>query len=167
MSSEPRRCPFCNAVMTPGQRMCPNPDCGNPYPFDDEQATQPRRPAGVVAAGARGRAGVAPAARAACRSGGALAALAPHRTILVLVGVLVLIVLVGFLLFRFGHVVLRGRSPGPVDACRRPRPAPVVVPPTARAPGGSPVAGPSPSPGAGTVISPAALRRRRPRPASA
>ena len=39
MSSEPRRCPFCNAVMTPGQRTCPNPECGNPYPFDDEQLT--------------------------------------------------------------------------------------------------------------------------------
>ena len=41
MSSEPRRCPFCGSVMAPGQRTCPNPECGNPYPFDDEQATNP------------------------------------------------------------------------------------------------------------------------------
>ena len=148
MSSEPRRCPFCNAVMAPGQRMCPNPDCGNPYPFDDERTAGPP-PAGAAptrnprAARGGGREG---------GGGGALASLAPHRTILVLVGVLILIVLVGFLLFRFGMSFFEAGRPDP-STLPTSTAGPVVVPPTLAA-GGSPVAGASPSPG--TVIAPAA-----------
>ena len=69
-----------------------------------------------------------------------------------LVGVLVLIVLVGFLLFRFGMSFFEAGRPDP-STLPTSTPGPVVVPPTLAA-GGSPVAGASPSPGAGTVISP-------------
>lgn len=147
MSSEPRRCPFCNAVMTPGQRTCPNPECGNPYPFDDDQLTSsppPGTPPGAAPSGSRRRAGRDGG------GGGALASLAPHKTMLVLVGVLILIVLVGFLLFRFGMSFFEAGRPDP-STLPTSTAGPVVVP----TPGASPAALPSPSPGAGTVISPA------------
>ena len=153
MSSEPRRCPFCNAVMTSGQRMCPNPECGNPYPFDDEQTTN-LPPAGGPASRPARAAGGRGAGREGAAAGGALGALAPHKTILVLVGVLVLIVLVGFLLFRFGMSFFEAARPDP-STLPTSTAGPVVVPPTLSA-AGSPVAGASPSPGAGTVIAPAA-----------
>jgi hypothetical protein len=143
--------------MTPGQRMCPNPDCGNPYPFDDEQAAGPPPPSGAPLADAPSRS--PRASRGGGRgsgaggAGGALAALAPHRTILVLVGVLILIVLVGFLLFRFGMSFFEAGRPDPSTPPTSTA-GPVVVPPTLTA-GGSPVAGASPSPGTGTVIAPA------------
>ena len=156
MSSEPRRCPFCNAVLTPGQRMCPNPDCGNPYPFDDEQATGPLPPPGTPpeAAPSRSpRAARGGGGRGAGGGGGARAVLAPHRTILVLVGVLILIVLVGFLLFRFGMSFFEAGRPDP-STLPTSTAGPVVVPsvPSAASPGTLP----SPSPGAGTVIAPGA-----------
>lgn len=157
MSSEPRRCPFCNAVMTPGQRMCPNPECGNPYPFDDEQAAGPPPPGAPFGAApsrdprAGGRRG---AGREGGAAGGALGAFAPHKTILVLVGVLILIVLVGFLLFRFGMSFFEAGRPDP-STLPTSTAGPVVVPPTLSATG-SPVAGASPSPGTGTVIAPSA-----------
>jgi hypothetical protein len=141
--------------MTPGQRMCPNPDCGNPYPFDDEQATGPLPPPGAPAGDAPSRS--ARAARGGGRGGGAgggggaLAALAPHRTILVLVGVLILIVLVGFLLFRFGMSFFEAGRPDP-STLPTSTAGPVVVPSVPSA--ASPVTLPSPSPGAGTVIAP-------------
>jgi hypothetical protein len=151
MSSEPRRCPFCNAVMTPGQRTCPNPECGNPYPFDDEQLTSSPPPVGASSRPVRGAAG-GPGRGGNADGGSALGALAPHKTVLVLVGVLVLIVLVGFLLFRFGMSFFEAGRPDP-STLPTSTAGPVVVPPTVAA-SGSPAAGPSPSPGAGTVISP-------------
>ena len=153
MSSEPRRCPFCNAVMTSGQRMCPNPECGNPYPFDDEQAANLSPPAGGPTRPGRGEAGGA-SRRGTAANSSPLGALAPHKTVLVLVGVLVLIVLVGFLLFRFGMSFFEAGRPDP-STLPTSTAGPVVVPPTLSA-NGSPVAGPSPSPGAGTVIGPPA-----------
>ena len=154
MSSEPKRCPFCNAVMTPGQRMCPNPECGNPDPFDDEQPTTNLPPPGEARTRAGRAAGAGAGGRGGSAAGGPLAALAPHKTALVLVGVLVSIVLVGFLLFRFGMSFFEAGRPDPSIAPPSTA-APVVVPPTLSAIG-SPVAGASPSPGAGTIISPAA-----------
>ena len=152
MSAEPRRCPFCNAVMTPGQRTCPNPECGNPYPFDDDQLTSapppPGAPPSAAPSASRRRAG-----REVGGGGGALASLAPHKTILVLVGVLILIVLVGFLLFRFGMSFFEAGRPDP-STLPTSTPGAVVVPSPAASVNGSPVAGPSPSPG--TVISPGA-----------
>jgi hypothetical protein len=152
MSSEPKRCPFCNAVMTPGQRTCPNPECGNPYPFDDEpttnlppSATTPGR-AGRAAGGSRGE-------RGSGGAGGSLGGLAPNKTILVLIGVLVLIVLVGFLLFRFGMSFFEAGRPDPSTLATSTA-GPVVVPSPPALINGSPVAGASPSPG--TVISPPA-----------
>jgi hypothetical protein len=83
-----------------------------------------------------------------------MAALAPYRSVLVLVGVLVLIVLVGFLLFRFGMSFFEAGRPDPSTLATSTA-GPVVVPPTLAATG-SPAAVASPSPGAGTVIAPAA-----------
>ena len=152
MSSEPRRCPFCNTLMTPGQRTCPNPECGNPYPFDEEPTTELPPPGGTPSRA--GRAARAGAGRDGGAATGALAALAPHKTILFLAGVLVLIVLVGFLLFRFGMSFFEAGRPDP-STLPTSTAGPVVVPPSL-APSGSPAPGASPSPGAGTVISPAA-----------
>jgi hypothetical protein len=151
MSSEPRRCPFCNSVMAPGQRTCPNPECGNPYPFDDEQATNPPTGGTPTRSGRQSGGG---AARGGNPSGGPLASLAPYKTVLMLAAVLALIVLVGFFLFRFGMSFFEAGRPDP-STLPTSTPGPVVVPPTLAA-GGSPVAGASPSPGAGTVISPGA-----------
>lgn len=148
MSSEPRRCPFCNAVMTPGQRTCPNPECGNPYPFDEEQAVSPPSAAGSPPSPRAARGG-----RGASAGGSPLGALAPHKTLFVLAGILILIVLVGFLLFQFGMSFFAGGRPDPSSSPTS-TPGPVVVP-TLPGAAGSPVAGPSPSPGAGTVIAPA------------
>lgn len=152
MSSEPRRCPFCNAVMTPGQRTCPNPECGNPYPFDEEPTANLPPPGEARSQPARG-AGAGRAERGGSTAGGPLAALAPYRTVLVLIGVLVLIVLVGFLLFRFGMSFFEASRPDP-STLPTSTAGPVVVPPTLAATG-SPGVGASPSPG-GTIISPAA-----------
>jgi hypothetical protein len=149
MSSEPKRCPFCNTVMTPGQRMCPNPECGNPYPFDDEPTTN-LPPPGEAASSRRERIGRREGGGAA----GALGPLAQHKTILILIGLLVLIVLIGFLLFRFGMSFFESSRPDPSTLATSTA-GPVVVPPPLP-PAGSPVPGASPSPGTGTVISPSA-----------
>ena len=85
-------------------------------------------------------------------SGGPLAAVTQNKTILVLVGVLVLIVLVGFLLFRFGMSFFEAGRPDPSTQATSTA-GPLVLPPTL-APGGSPVPGASPSPAAGTTIAP-------------
>jgi hypothetical protein len=74
---------------------------------------------------------------------------------LILIGVLVLIVLVGFLLFRFGMSFFEAGRPDPSTQVTSTA-APVVVPSPPALIGGSPVAGASPSPGTGTVISPGA-----------
>ena len=134
--------------MTPGQRTCPNPECGNPYPFDDEQATGP-----PPAPGAPPSPRAARAARGGNTGSSPLGALAPHKTLLVLAGILILIILVGFLLFQFGMSFFAGGRPDPSSSPTS-TPGPVVVPSLPPA-GASPVAGPSPSPGAGTVIAPA------------
>jgi hypothetical protein len=151
MSDDQRKCPYCGMAMTPDQRACP--DCGNPYPFDDEAtATLPAS----VASGrsARPAAGAPPPTEPAPRpaAGGPLAALAPYKTILVLVGVLILIVAVGYLLFRVGMSFFEAGRPDP-STLPTTTAGPVVVPPTLSA---SPAPGASPSPGSGTVIGPAA-----------
>jgi hypothetical protein len=132
-------------AMAADQRACP--DCGNPYPFDDDAPTldmppptRPGRQAGGAGAGA---------------SGGAAGFITQYKTVLVLIGVLVLIVAVGYLLFRIGMSFFEAGRPDPAAISTSPA-GPVVVPPTL-SPGGSPVPGASPSPAAGgTVISPAA-----------
>jgi hypothetical protein len=146
MSDDQRKCPYCGMAMAADQRACP--DCGNPYPFDDDAPTldmppPPTRP---------GRQG-GPAS--AAQAGGAAGFVARYKTVLVLVGVLVLIVAVGYLLFRIGMSFFEARRPDPSSITTAPA-GPVLVPPTLSAPG-SPAPGASPSPGTGgTVISPAA-----------
>jgi hypothetical protein len=81
-----------------------------------------------------------------------MAALAPHKTLLVLVGVVILIVLVGYLLFRVAMSFFEGSRPDPASLAMTPVP-PVVQPPALAA---SPGPGASPSPGAGTLIAPSA-----------
>lgn len=80
--------------------------------------------------------------------GGVPAALARYKTALVLVGVLIAIIVVGYLLF---SVAMRYFETGRPDPGSLPNatPAPVVVP-------GLPSPGPSPSPSPGTVIQPSA-----------
>jgi hypothetical protein len=132
--------------MAPGERACP--ECHEPYGSDDDTNVLPRtdlppragRPARAARAGA---------------ASGPLAALAPYKTILLLVGVLVLIVAVGYMLFSVAMLFFQGSRPvpssdGPVASSPGP-----VQPPLGAAPG-SPVPGASPLPGGGTVIAPAA-----------
>jgi hypothetical protein len=145
MSDDQRKCPYCGMAMAADQRACP--DCGNPYPFDDEAPTLDLPP---PARGGRqsGPAGAAPAAGPAAQG-------SQYKTVLVLVGVLVLIVAVGYLLFRFGMSFFEAGRPDP-SSLSTSTAGPVVVPPTLSAPGSpQPGASPSPAPG-GTVISPAA-----------
>jgi hypothetical protein len=142
--------------MASDQRACQ--DCGNPYPFDDEPARAaapgPDRPARA----ARGAGGPSAASGADGGSGGGLrsgalagplAALAPYRTVLVLVGVLVLIVAVGYALLRFGMSFFEAGRPDPTTQAAL-TPGVVVTPPALASPG----PGASPSPGAGTIIAP-------------
>jgi hypothetical protein len=138
MSADQRKCPYCGMAMAPDQKACP--DCGNPYPFDEEPAPTAALP-GTPPRGGRPTGGDA---------GGPTPASAPYRTVLVLVGVLVLIVAVGYLLFRVGMAFFEDRRPDP-GSLPTATAGPVVVPPSLSA---SPAA--SPSPGPGTVISPAA-----------
>jgi hypothetical protein len=75
--------------------------------------------------------------------------------VLILVGVLVAIVAVGYLLFRVGMSFFEAGRPDPTSIATAPA-GPVLVPPTLSAVG-SPVPGASPSPvTGGTVISPSA-----------
>src|SRR4051812_15238024 len=106
MSTEQRACPYCGTSLAADQRTCPNPSCGLPYPFDDEPSPVPGSPDNTTAAppGRPGRPG---------RPAGANAdnPLAPYKTVIILVGVLVLIVGVGYLLFRFGVSYLESGRP--------------------------------------------------------
>lgn len=156
MSVEQRKCPYCGMGMAADQRACP--DCGNPYPFDDEPATNlpppdPTRQGGM-AGGPSPRQGRSPGGRtagAAVGASGALAALAPYRTWLILGGVVVLIVLVAYLLFRIGMSYFESGRPDPSTtpaAATTPIVPPAILP--------SPAAGASPSPAAGTTIGPGA-----------
>lgn len=148
--------------MSADQRSCP--DCGNPYPFDDDDAppaqpTIPGRPqrsdlsggsaAGVGGGGAAASAQPPGRQRVGARSGGFLDAIAPYRTTLVLAAVLILIVVVAYVLFSIVMAYFGERRPDP-SSLPTPIAGPVLVP------NGSPVPGASPSPGTGTVISPAA-----------
>jgi hypothetical protein len=140
-------------AMTADQRICP--DCGNPYPFDDEQAAAgeaphptrqmrgaaPTDPPGVLPTGRPPR---GPSSGGGGAGGSFLAALAPYRTVLVLVGVLVVIVVVGYLLFSIAMRYFESGRPSP-GALPNATPAPVLVP-------GLPSPGPSPSPS--TLIQP-------------
>lgn len=153
MSTEPRKCPYCGMAMSSDQRTCP--DCGNPYPFDDEsggqqdgtrqmpQYSQPE-PAQSTPTGRP------PRPTNSGSGGGLMAALAPHRTALVLVGVLIAIIVVGYLLFSVAMRYFESGRPEP-GSLPNATPAPVVVPSPAVP---SPGAGASPSPG--TVIQPSA-----------
>lgn len=147
--------------MAPDQKTCPNPLCGNEYPFDDEPpetaaapVPAPPEPSGAPA----GRAGRASSSRAAgpglapgngAGGGSPLEQVKQYRAALVLVGVLVLIVGVGYLLFRVGMSYFEAGRPDP-STLPTATAGPVVVP---GAPA-SPVPGVSPSPG--TAIEPAA-----------
>jgi hypothetical protein len=145
MSDEQRKCPYCGMTMAADQRACP--DCGNPYPFGDDAPTLDVPP------GTRG--GRQSGASGGAAGGGAMGFVSRYKTFLVLVGVLVLIVAVGYLLFRVGMSFFEAGRPDPSSIATSPA-GPVLVPPTLAAPG-SPVPGASPSPGAGgTVISPPA-----------
>jgi hypothetical protein len=149
MSSQQRACPYCGTALAPDQRTCPNPRCGNPYPFDDDlptltddepppAAASPQRPARTPAREAR------------------VAATSTARTILILVGVLVLIVGLGYLLFQYGVSFLDSRRPDPTPFATTTA-GPVVTPPAAAASPGA-VASPSPGslgPSAGASPSPA------------
>lgn len=165
MSDEQRKCPYCGMTMAADQRACP--DCGNPYPFDDD-ATMPDptapappragRPLRGAATGGPPGSGSGPGGGRAGPTGaaGIMALVEQYKTILVLVGVLVLIVAVGYLLFQFGMSFFAGGRPDPSTLATSPAgPVAVSTPPTL---GASPVVpGASPSPGAGgTVIQPSA-----------
>ncbi|MFN8632850.1 MAG: SH3 domain-containing protein [Chloroflexota bacterium] len=150
MSDEQRTCPYCGAAMASDQRTCP--DCNNPYPFDDEQV---RAAPGRAETSRMSAAGGGPSdGPASGPPSGPLAALAPYRTILVLVGVLVLIVVVGYALFSIGMSFFASGRPDPGALATAPA-GPVVTPP-ALLPSPGPGPGASPSPGTGTVISPSA-----------
>jgi hypothetical protein len=145
MSDDQRKCPYCGAAMAADQRACP--ECGNPYPFDDDAPTLDLPPPPTRAGRQGGGARPAPAS-------GPMGTVSQYRTILVLVGVLVLIVAVGYLLFRFGMSFFEAGRPDP-SSLSTSTAGPVLVPPTLSATG-SPAPGASPSPAAGgTVISPA------------
>src|SRR5215207_9649005 len=101
MSDDQRKCPYCGMAMAPDQRACP--DCGNPYPFDEEPAPTAALP-GTPPRGGRSAGG---------ESGGPTPAAAPYRNLLVLAGVLVLIIAVGFLLFRVVMAYFEDRRPDP------------------------------------------------------
>src|SRR3954447_12890776 len=119
MSSQQRACPYCGTSLAADQRTCPNPSCGLPYPFDEEPRTLPDA----------AEAPTMPARPKRSPSGdNPLAALAPYRTVLILVGVLILIVGVGYLLFRFGVSYLEAGRPDP-SAVAPATAGPVVVPP--------------------------------------
>jgi len=168
-------------AMAADQRTCP--DCGNPYPFDNEGAAAggqpdstrqmrgaaPQEPTGFAptampssrptrgggqAAGAPG--GTGSRGGGGGNTGGPLAALAPYRTALILIGVLVLIVVVGYLLFSVAMRYFESGRPEPGSSPNA-TPAPVVVP-------GPPSPGPSPSPS--TLIQPAASPSPSPSPAA-
>ena len=135
MSSQQRACPYCGTSLAADQRTCPNPSCGLPYPFDDEPQTLPDA---TEASTSTGRPKRTPG------QDNPLGGLAPYRTILILVGVLILIVGVGYLLFRFGVSYLEAGRPEP-SAVATATAGPVVVPSPASA---SPTtAGAAPSPG--------------------
>ena len=137
MSDEQRKCPYCGMAMAADQRACP--DCGNPYPFDDEvTATLPASVASGAAAAVPG--GTQRPGRPSTRAGGAtgggvMAALAPHKTVLVLIGVLILIVLVGYLLFRVAMSFFEGSRPDPASLS--------TTEPAAGEPGAEPSASPA------------------------
>ena len=148
--------------MSADQRSCP--DCGNPYPFDDDE--QPAPPTGPIRPTRGdpnrgmppGGPGTAPAGapqhsrpRPAGPGGGILEKIAPYRTALVLAAVLILIVVVAFVLFSVVMAYFGERRPDP-SSLPTPIAGPVLVPTLTASPG----PGASPSPGTGTVISPAA-----------
>src|SRR6266700_753766 len=104
MSSEQRACPYCGTSLAQDQRTCPNPSCGLPYPFDDEPSPLPASPDTVATPGRPPR------------GGGSDNPLAPFKTVLILVGVLVVIVGIGYVLFRFGVSYLEAGRPDPAAA---------------------------------------------------
>lgn len=131
MSSEHRACPYCGTTLAQGQRTCPNPSCGLPYPFDDEPSPPPGTPDTLVM----------PTARPG-RPPSAGNPLARYKTVFILVGVLIVIVGVGYALFQMGVSYFDSGRPGPAAAATSTA-GPVVVPPVA---GASPGALVSPSP---------------------
>jgi hypothetical protein len=130
MSSEQRACPYCGTSLAQDQRTCPNPSCGLPYPFDDEPSTLPGSPDTLVMP-------TRPA-----RPPGTDNPLARFKTVFILVGVLVVIVGVGYVLFRAGVSYLESGRPDPAAAATSTA-GPVVVPPVTGQPPGVPA---SPSP---------------------
>src|SRR5215212_8229932 len=146
MSDEQLRCQNCGAPVAPGERRCP--ECGEPYGSDDDTNVLPRTEPPPRAGRAARPAGARPAAS------GPLAALAPYKTVLLLVGVLVLIVAVGYMLFSVAMLFFQGARPPAGDPAVT---APAAVQPPLGAAPASPVPGASPSPiSGGTVIAPAA-----------
>ena len=130
MNALPRVCPSCGTSLSLRDRRCPNPACGADEPFDiaaEEAGTTrimyPEEPA------------------------------TPYKTIAVGVGALLLVVALGYGLFRFGVSYFDGGRPDPTVL---PKPTLAAAAPAATAPGAvpgvevSPVAiQASPSPAAG------------------
>jgi hypothetical protein len=131
-----RYCPFCGEPQQEGTRFCPK--CGNQYPFEDETPVESTEPAAPTAGAA-----ASPPPRRPRRTA------APwYRTIPFLLAGVVAAAALGYGLYRVGVGYLDARRPDPGVT------TPVLAgSPTA--PGGSPVAGGSPSPSP-VVISPAA-----------
>jgi hypothetical protein len=141
MSSEQRACPYCGTSLAADQRTCPNPNCGLPYPFDDEPSPPPGAPDTLATPNRP-----APGSNADNP-------LARFKTVFILAGVLILIIAVGYGLFRVGVSYLESGRPDPAAAATSTAGPVVVPPPFAGAPGaspspapGQPGAGPSPSP---------------------
>jgi hypothetical protein len=152
MSTEQRACPYCGTSLAADQRTCPNPSCGLPYPFDDEPSPLPQSSGAAAGPAAKpGRPGRSPSADNP---------LAPYKTVIILVGVLVVIVGVGYLLFRFGVSYLESARPDPAAAATSTA-GPVVVPPALSASPGA--VGASPSPG----VQPGAIVAASPSPSPA
>jgi len=131
-----------------------------PYPFDDEPQSAPDASEAPTLTGRPKR----PPSQ-----DNPLAGIAPYRTILILVGVLILIVGVGYLLFRFGVSYLEAGRPEPgAVATATAGPVAVASPAGAGAgAGASPTtAGAAPSPGTQPgAIDPATAASPSPAPA--
>lgn len=126
--------------MAPDQESCP--DCGNEYPrypFEDDSADAGLAQTRQMRQSRTREGGTTPT------GGGPLGVLAPYRTVLVLVGVLVLIVGLGFIIVRFGMAYFESGRPDPASQ-------PTAISGPTPLPFGSP--SPSPSPSGGTQILP-------------
>ena len=122
MNAVPRVCPSCGTSLSIRDRRCPNPACGADEPFE-----MPAEDVGTT----RIMHGEQPAT--------------PYKTIAVGVGALLLVVALGYGLFRFAVSYFDTGRPDPTAL---PKPTVAAAAPVATAPGGVP----------GVAVSPAALQ---------